>query len=89
MIGQNSNDEAKQINKENKKYILNQNITKDIAIEEYDPKTNILLTIIHDNHKYILFTKNPKEHKKIHINAAYGEDLEIKNQTFLFFVIIL
>lgn len=64
----------KNLNKENEKYIFNKYINNEIIIEYVDLNTQIPLTIIYDNHKYIMFTKNPEEHKKILINVVCGEE---------------
>ena len=45
-----------------------------LIIENVDSNTNISLAIIYDNHKYIMFTKNPDEHKNLYINASCAEE---------------
>lgn len=63
----------------NSKYIFNKNITNDILIDELDEDNEVPISIIYDNHKFILFTKNPLQHKKNTYKCCMWR--RIKNKT--------
>ena len=63
----------------NGKYIFNKNITNDILIYELDEDNEVPISIIYGNHKFILFTKNASQHKKITYKCCLWR--RIKNKT--------